>query len=299
MNQIHRRIGILLAGLVVISWTLAACGPVKKPENSMTSGHGKVGTSDAVRDFTRLMADRFEATYPGAFIDIFPYSNKDLIDSLLSERTEQILLDRTMSPAETLAFHKNSLNLFRYPVAYFPVFLLAPKADSVRSIDSASFRAVLSGRITNWKDLGGPDEDLHLYMPAPREGAWEALMGYFGPLDSVTAIICPSQAIMLDSAKTDPGALLVYSRPIDALKSYRALKFRRGNSEYYPDAETILTPGGYPFRLDITYVTTHRKEDTAAGFLTFLCGNLGQRTLMEALKYRPAAVPVKIVRKTS
>jgi hypothetical protein len=290
----------LLVALTALSFILVAfagCSSGKKPSSDMTSGHAVIGASDAIIDLARFMGRQFEATYPGAFVDHYPFTDKDLVDSLLSERTEQIFLDRRLAPEETLAFGQNGLKALQYPVAYYPVFLLAPKADSVRSIDSAALRGALTGRIVNWKALGGPNQPLRVYLPLPREGAWEALMGYFGHLDSVTAVICTTSTAMLKAAADDPGALLVFARPIDDLKSYRALKFRRGEDEIYPDAETILKPNGYPFRLNITYVTTHNKEDVAAGYLTFICGNVGQRTMMEALKYRPAAVPVKIVRK--
>jgi ABC-type sulfate transport system substrate-binding protein len=47
----------------------------------------------------------------------------------------------------------------------------------------------------------------------------------------------------------------------------------------------------------LTYATTRNKVDGAAGFLTFLMSNTGQREYMN-LGYRPAAVPVRIVRLT-
>jgi ABC-type sulfate transport system substrate-binding protein len=50
----------------------------------------------------------------------------------------------------------------------------------------------------------------------------------------------------------------------------------------------------WPFMTTFTYVTTHMKSDVAAGYLTFLVSNDGQKIVMNQ-GYRPASVPVRII----
>ena len=46
-------------------------------------------------------------------------------------------------------------------------FVLAVSADNpLRSISQKNLQALLSGKITNWKDIGGPDFDINLYVPS-------------------------------------------------------------------------------------------------------------------------------------
>jgi phosphate transport system substrate-binding protein len=288
------RVSLLIA-LASLLW--AGCGP-KKPQASMTEGHAVIGVSDAVFDFGRYLANAFETTYNTAFVDLKPYPDEMLVDSLLNERTDQILLDRGLVPAETTAFHQANLKLYSYKIAYNPVFLLVPKSNPVTRIDSAGLRGVLTGSIRNWSQLGGPDERLRLFLPIPGEGAWVSLLHYYGKLDSITAIACSTSAAMLDSARNDPGAMLAYSKPIDSLRTYKALYFHRDDQDISPNYKTILDTVSYPFKLDITYLTTHQKEDAAAGFLTYISGNVGQRRIGGELKYRPAAIPVRFVKQT-
>ncbi|HEY3294683.1 MAG TPA: substrate-binding domain-containing protein [bacterium] len=284
----------LLAGALALLFAVG-CGP-KKTVPGMTEGHGVVFVSDAVFDFARYLANAFETTYNNAFVDLKPYPGIMSVDSLLNERTDQILLDRGLMPAESAAFSQANLKLYTYKVAYHPVFLLVPKSNPVAVIDSAALRGVLTGSIRNWKDLGGPDQRLHLYVPSPGEGAWVSLLNYYGKLDSITAIPCSTAATMLDTARSDPGALLAYSKPIDSLRTHKALDFHRQDEDISPNYKTILDTLSYPFRLDITYITTHQKEDVAAGYLTYIMGNIGQRRIGGELKYRPAAIPVRFVK---
>ncbi len=271
----------------------AGCGP-DKPKTGMTAGHAIIGTSDAIFDLGWQISRDFQTGNQAAFVDIVRELNSMLVDSLLNERTEQIFLDRALTPAETLAFHNARLKLYRYDIALFPVYLLVPKTNPVTVIDSASFRGVLTGVITNWRALGGQDESITLYLPPPGEGAWNSIMNYYGRLDSVSAMVCSTAAQMVELSKADSGALLVFAKPYQALP-FNRLVFRRVGMDIPANAKTIAEEPLYPFRLDVTYVTTRNKTDVAAGYLTYAMSNLGQRGIMNA-GYRPASVPVRVVK---
>jgi ABC-type phosphate transport system substrate-binding protein len=280
--------------LLLTAWVIVAgCGP-RTPPASMTSGEATIAASDAAFYLAWKLAGAFQDNNPQAVIKIRNVDNRSMVDSLLSERVEEIFLDRTLAPLESLAFRDAKLKLYTYAIAYSPVYLLVPNGNSVSSVDSAELRGILTGAIRDWQDVGGENLPLTPYLPLPAEGAFQSLLRYFGGLDSVSARLCSTAAGMLEAAKGDPGALLLYSLPIENLP-YRRLKFEREGYEIPANVETIMEEPAYPLRLDFTYVTTHAKDDVAAGYLTFCTSNTGQREAMR-IGYRPAAVPVRIVR---
>ncbi|MFZ5434656.1 MAG: substrate-binding domain-containing protein [Calditrichota bacterium] len=284
-----------LVAILLITMVLAGCGK-KKPQESMTAGHARIGAADAVFEVAWFLSREFQAGNQAAFIDIFRDTDQNLVNSLLNKESEEVFLDRALTPAETLALDNAGLKRYSYPIAYYPVYWIVDMTNPVSVIDSAHLRGVLTGKITNWRELGGADLPINVYLPLPGEGAMQSLVDFFGVLDSLqAAAICSTMSAMLDSARGDDGALLLYSKPIIELP-YKALWFQRGEEQVRPNVKTILDEVSYPFRLDITYVTTHNKMDVAAGYLTFAVGNLGQRRIMDALKYRPASVPVRVVK---
>ena len=285
----NTKVSILLLSAALL---LMSCGS-PKPQQGMTAGHAVIGASDAIFDLAWQISRDFQIGNPGAFVDIVRAPNTQLVDSLLNSRSEEIFLDRKLTPAETLAFKSANLKLYTYDIALYPVYLLVQKANDVAVMDSASFRSVLLGTITNWKQLGGSDGQLTLYLPPPGEGAWTTVMSYYGHLDSVSAVICSTAARMAERAAQDPGALLVYSKPYEDLP-FKRLTFHRMDTDIPATPKTIAENPMYPFRLDITYVTTRNKADVAAGYLTFAVSNSGQRGIMNS-GYRPAAVPVRVV----
>lgn len=278
----------------LVTLFVTGCGP-RKPRESMSAGHARIGAADGVFELASFLSREFQGANPAAFIDIYRAPARQLLDSLLNDRCEEIILDRSLSRSESLSFKNAGLKLYTYPVAYYPVFLLVARDNPVSALDSTALRRILDGSLTDWSAVGGARMPINVYLPPPGEGAWVALFEYFGAIDSVTAVACSTSQAMLDSARDDPGALLVYSKPLDELP-YKPLHFVRDGAEISANVKTILDSASYPFRLDITYITTHMKMDVAAGYLTFAVSNIGQRRLMDALRYRPASVPVRVIR---
>lgn len=280
---------LLLLGLV-------ACRGSGEPEESMTAGHLVIGAAEGAYKASWRLSSAFQSGNPAAFVDIVPGTTPALLDSLLMRRTDQALLDRSLGAADSQAFAAAGLRLFTYPLAFQPVFLLVPSQNPLLELDSLGLRSVLTGEVGNWRELGGPDLPISLFIPPLKGGAMHSLLSFFGGLPTMTAESHGTADSLLAAARRDPGALLVWPWPADDLP-WRPLAFGPKQAAVFPDAATILESPGYPFRLDLTYATTRSKLNLAAGFLTFLMSNTGQREYMN-MGYRPAAVPVRIVRLT-
>lgn len=278
------------AGLLLLD-----CG-APSPEESMTAGHARIGAAESAYKISWHMSATFQAGCPSAFVDILPGHSGPLLDSLLQGSMEQALLDRRLDARDSAAFQQAGRKLFTYDLAAQPVYLLVPPEQSMASVDSVSLRRILEGKVASWAELGGSLEPVHLYIPSLAGGAMHALLTYFNGLPQVSAQAHGSRDSLITAARGDAGALVVWPWPVEGLP-WKALSFGPPSAPVFPDAVTMMPGGGYPFRLDLTYATTRSKQDLAAGFLTFLMSNTGQREYMNE-GYRPAAVPVRIVRLT-
>ncbi|MBK6765933.1 MAG: hypothetical protein IPG71_06260 [bacterium] len=264
------------------------------PEESFTKGTARIGASDAVFDVARYVGDQYNEIYPQANVGFFRHPTLALIDSLLRRRYEEVFLDRALSPEESLAFGQQQLKLYSYPVAHYPTYLLVPDCLHVADLDSVGLKRLLEGTAHSWKDFGGQDVPVTVYAPLPGEGAWNSLVNYFGDLDSVAAIICSTNVRMLELAAGDPGSLLIYSQKVADAAGFKKLRWARGELRVPANAKTILETPRWPFMTTFSYVTTQMKGDVAAGYLTFIVSNDGQKMVMKE-GYRPASVPVRVV----
>ncbi|MBU0691271.1 substrate-binding domain-containing protein [bacterium] len=289
MNRIVRNF-LLVALLSTAIWS---CGP-RAPRESYTVGTALIGSSDAVFDLAASLVQDYQSQYSTAFVSVYRHETRALIDTLISERAEEIFIDRSLTPAETLAFARQGLKLYTYGICYYPVYFMVDTVMGIAEIDSARLRGILTGQITNWKEVGGRDQLITPFLPLPGTGAWATITDYFGELDSLVAVPCSTDTRMLELARDDPGAFLVYSHPSEELHRYRRLRWSVDELRIPANVKRILESPIYPFMMEFTYATTRNKGDVAAGFLTFMMATNGQRFLMER-GYRPAVAPVRVI----
>ncbi len=271
---------------------LTVCSPAEK-KSTPTSGSAFIYTSSSVEGLGIELSRIFEGFYPAARIDLSPLPTRAAVESLFFGTPEEIILDRPLVPAESLAAANSGIPVYQYHVATLPLYFAVHPNNSVEVIDSVTLRKFLTGAWRSWREAGGPNIPCHPYVPLPGEGGWDAFMNYFGILDSVSAVVCTTQSDLVEKAESDPGALALVSLPI-AKTSLRKLWWRRGKKEILPNIKTIVEEPRYPFKLTITYITNRQKMDVAAGFLTFIMSNAGQKVVADA-GYRPATIPVRII----
>ena len=288
-----RRISIFLLMAALLTTAISSCGP-KAPRESFTVGTALISTSDAVFELAAGLCQQYQSLHSTAFVSVYRHETRSLIDSLISGRAEEIFIDRSLSPAETTAFAQRGLKLYTYGICYYPVYFMVDTVLGVATIDSAGLRGILTGQITDWKELGGRHQAITPFLPLPGTGAWAAIMNYYGELDSLVAVPCSTDARMLELAADNPGAFLVYSHPPEDLHRYERLRWAVDELRIPANVKRILESPIYPFMMSFTYATTHSKHDVAAGFLTHMMSTPGQRYAME-MGYRPAAAPVRVI----
>lgn len=283
----------ILVGVVISVLLFLGCKD-KEPEESFTRGSAHIGCSDAAFDLARFVAMEYTDLHQSAHVSVWRHSTQALLDSLLSSRVEEVILDRAIDNEESLAFVSRGMKLFTYPVAHYPTYLLVSESLSVESLDSVGLRRILQGEARTWKEFGGADIPITPYAPLPGDGAWNSLQNYFGNFDSVAAVVCTTTARMMELAQFDRGALLIYSKKTSDAAGFKKLRWAQNELRIPANAKTILESPRWPFKTTFTYVTTHMKSDVAAGYLTFLVSNDGQKMVMNE-GYRPASVPVRVI----
>ena len=284
-----------LCSLIVVTCSLillAGCGTTVK-KSTPTSGSAFIYTSSAVEGLAKELAETFEGYYADVRIDIGSIRSRAAVESLLFGQPQEILLARPLIPPETLAAAEYGIPIYSYHVASVPLYFGVHSDNPVHAIDSVALHNFLTGTWDSWKEVGGPNSPCHPYISLPGEGGWEVIMDYFGLLDTVIAVVCSTQAELVKKAEADPGALAILSLPIKKT-NLRKLWWRTGTIEIPPNIKTIVDAPRYPFKLSITYITNRRKQDVAAGFLTFIVSNSGQKVVANE-GYRPATIPVRIV----
>lgn len=76
----------------------------------------------------------------------------------------------------------------------------------VRSLSMPQIKGILSGKITDWSQVGGPEARISLHLPSPTTGFGQAIAALM-PKGPAAAAFHPSVEALRQAVKTDPFAL--------------------------------------------------------------------------------------------
>lgn len=103
----------------------------------------------------------------GVELDMFVGSSGAAVHRLMNEFAD------IASTVERLQFSAQDYGYVEIPFCKAPLIVISNVKTPVRNISSAQLRSIFSGTITNWKELGGPDQKIVVVIPERNTGAYK------------------------------------------------------------------------------------------------------------------------------
>jgi phosphate transport system substrate-binding protein len=149
----------------------------------------------------------------------------------------------------------------------------------VRALSREQLAGIYSGRIRNWKDVGGPDRRIVFFNKEPGRGTWEVFTHWvFGESKLAPRVNFPEvggNEETRNKVASTRGALSQLSASWVDDKSVFALRLKVGDREIPPTPEHIAT-GAYPMSRPLFVLTDGDPRDEAKLMVDFLLGDRGQ-----------------------
>lgn len=249
------------------------------------------------QEFTRIWS---KATLVGEAAE-----TRVAVQRLLDRKVRLIVINRDLKPDEVEAFRKLDLQLEKKPVGVDGVCFLVHPENPVRQLKLSELREILSGNITNWSKVGGPNAPIQLLITSPNDGMRDLLQdSLLRSLNfSQSAYPCTSFAQMKSYMQRTKHFLAytgtAHARPALNVKQMDTSQFKvlalavdSANAEFVMPFQANVYEGKYPFA-HFVYVAHLRGEKLPIGFTSFLLRE-GQQIFVR-YGYAPYKVPVRIV----
>ncbi|ESA32703.1 phosphate abc transporter substrate-binding protein [Leptolyngbya sp. Heron Island J] len=158
------------------------------------------------------------------------------------------------------------------------VVIVHNSVTGITNITGEHIKAIYSGQITNWKDLGGPDADIILFDFTEDENEKRVLREtYLGQDLKITpnAVVFPEDDELVETATITKFSMatVVYEQNLDDLP-VTPLSI----DGVIPSAQTIQS-GQYPMTLPLGVVLNKQPSSSTLAFLKFATSPEGQQTL--------------------
>jgi|GEM_PF-2202448 len=249
-----------------------------------TKGFVSVSQDQKITPLIDSLGVAFNEYYPFGVIKTRVAQSDDEAVELLKNKDVRIaFMTRKLAPEELAYFEENQVVMAQHLIARDAVCLLTNPTNPVTVLKIPQAQAVLSGKITNWKDLGGSDEPINLLTNREAIGVMkvvqDSLLGEAGTV--VEPEVMTDAMAFRRRMKSDPNAFGITSRRFAywALHSktedrdtseFKGLKLLADSADAEPIGPYIyfLYKDLYPVTYDI-YAVYDRYQDLANGLAAF------------------------------
>ncbi len=261
---------LLLAALLMLS----AC--------SQDKNYIKIKGSETVLPIVLELAERFTEDPNRPDISVTAGGSGVGIAALLQENTDIAMSSRAIKFKERASFREHDLPFDELVVAYDALAVIAHNSNPVDSLTLEQLKAIFQGKITNWKEVGGEDQNIVAFNRESSSGTYgffqkKVLEGdKFGKLQTVGANGELVEKVA-DNKLTLAYVGIAYVDP----ESVKQIKI------YNPDLKRSIEPsietamkGEYPLNRPLYFYYLQRDRQRLQPIIDFLQSQAGQEMVV-------------------
>ena len=260
--------------LILLSMVLAGCSEAKK-DKIIIRGSNTIGEQLA----PRLIAD-YQKDHPGVTFDLEFKGTTYGMGALMAGQCDIAAASRGASTNELDLARARGIEFNDNIIGSYGVDVIVNAGSPVDSLTREQVSGIFTGTIQNWKEVGGPDAPLHLYIRDPLSGTYlgfrELAMDnkpYAHGMKTFT-----NYAGIVQAVARDPGGIGYSSVVAGQQAGVKPVSIGG-----VAPAVLTVNNGQYPYYRVLRFYTDKTNETAAASeFIQFVQGPRGQEILNEA-----------------
>jgi phosphate transport system substrate-binding protein len=261
----ERRIVRVLNALVALSLFSSAAFEAHAQKSGAKPAPAKltVSGSSLLAPLMNDVSRRFEAQHQGIAIDIRRVGSARAVAEVRTGACDIAMLSRGALDSER--------NLFLFPIARDGVAVIVHRTNPLKNVTDRQLTDILTGKLTNWKSLGGRDAPVHLGWRTSGQGSVELILDHLDlkreQIGRHTTVIANADSIHF--AANDPNAITLASvgeseRSAEAGIAIKLLAFNG-----VPASNRTLQNRSYELSRPVTLVTRQLPSGLQKKFIEY------------------------------
>lgn len=240
--------------------------------------------SDTMVNLVQAWAEEFMSQNPQVFVAVTGGGSGTGFSALIGGGCDIAMASRTIKPKEIELAEKKGIHPTETKVALDGLAVVVNQKNPVSRLTLDQLADIFTGRVTNWKELGGQDAKIvvlsrevnsgtHVYFKEHvlRKGDTNSKEEY-----SPDALLLPSSQAIADEVLQNPDAIGYYGMGYIG-KDHRALSISKDkNSEpIFPTIDAVVS-GRYPISRPLFLYTGGEEKPEVKQFISYLLSDKGQ-----------------------
>jgi phosphate transport system substrate-binding protein len=258
-----------ITGLFLLGMALTSCSEQKDtPPAAAATGEEKIvikGSNTVGEELAPRLIAEYRKEHPKATFEMESKATGYGLANLAAGMCDIAGASREAIKEELEEAHSRNIELNNYIIGSYSVAVVLNAANPVGNLTREQVRDIFTGAVQNWKDVGGPDSAIHLYVRDPISGTYLGFkeLALENKAYGENPHLLTNYAAIVQAVAQDPGGI-GYSA-IDLGKQTGAKAVSIGGVP--PTVETV-NAGKYPYVRTLRLYTNKAKE--AAPTLDFI-----------------------------
>ncbi len=269
-----------------LTWIAAAV--IAGAHSLAVAGTITVKGSDTLVILAQKWAETYMGKHASTKIQVTGGGTGTGFAALQNQSTDLCNASRKIKPTEIetciKAFGKRPRE---YAVALDGLSIYVHSESPLTQVSLEELQGIFSGKIRNWKEVGGPNAPITVYSRENSSGTYEFFKEHVlrGKDFAASAQTMPGTAALLQAVARDKGAIgyggAGYGKGAKTLKVSR----EKGGEAFEANEETVAN-GTYPiWRLLYVYVNPELDKGDAGAYLSWIRSDEGQAVVKEVGYY--------------
>ncbi len=258
---------LLLCGMI------AGCAPSQQ-EPLVIRGSNTFG-----EELAPALIAEYKKEHPAATFDTEFKATSYGIGALLAGKCDIAAASRVATTNEVAMGQQRGVELIDYVIGSYSVAVVVNAGNAVANLTLDQVRDIFAGTIQNWKDLGGTDAPIHLYVRDPISGTYLGFreLAMENKPYSTDVKTATSYADIAKAVAADPNAIGYTS--VELPKDANVKVVSIGGAA---PSVAAVEHGQYPYLRPLRLYTSKTNETTDAHeFIQFVLSAKGQQILKQ------------------
>jgi phosphate transport system substrate-binding protein len=267
-------------GLALVIFGFAGCSDERPPASAPLSGQISIKGSNT---FGEELAPRLIAEYrrerPNVTVTLESKGSGSGIAALLAGECDIGATSRNITPEEQSEARGQGIEFKEYVIGYYGVAVIVNRSNLTERLTKEQVKAIFTGSMRNWREVGGPDVPIHLAIRDPISGTnlgfRELAMDNLPYAEEARAFT--TYPDLARAVAADPGGIGYSSMNMAKANGIKAVAI----GAYAPTTVSV-NENWYPYARMLRLVTNKTHEATAArDFVLFVQRERGQAIIDE------------------
>ncbi len=244
--------------------------------------------SDTMVILGQRWAETYMGIHPEARIQVTGGGSGTGIAALINGGTDICEASRPMKDKEKeQAKARHGKEVKEMPVALDGIAIYVHRSSTIQSLTVAQLKGIYTGKITNWRDVGGKDEKIVVYSRENNSGTYVFFKEHILENEDFAREVqtLPGTAAVVNAVSKDTASIgyggIAYATGTRAV----AVKHDEGAPAVHASLQTVQS-GEYPLSRNLFFYTIGEPQGEGKAFIDWVLGPEGQK-VCEAVGYYP------------